>query len=194
MNIPLLPPNIKLIAASKKQSPLNILEAISYGIQEFGENYVQEAEEKQKIIGHIVKWHLIGHLQSNKVKKAVQIFDVIQTVDSIKLASLIDKEAKEINKIMPIMIEVNIADESTKTGIKKHKVFAFIDELKKFNNLKILGLMTMCHEEYFPEMHELFKQTNLSYLSMGMSSDYKEAILNGSNMVRLGTVLFGERK
>ena len=113
-----IPSYVEVVTATKKRSPSEILEAITAGIKIIGENYIQEAEKKIEVIGNKnVDWHLIGHLQKNKVKKAVRLFDMIQTLDSIELAQLLDKECKRIGKIMPVLIEINIAKESTKTGI-----------------------------------------------------------------------------
>ena len=194
MHIPQIPPQVKLVAVTKTQSADRVLEAISLGITDIGENYVQEAEEKFKIIGKSVKWHLIGHLQSNKVKKAVDIFDVIQSVDSIKIADLINKECIFLNKNMPVMIEVNLGREESKNGIELEKLGELILHIRKLSNLRLIGLMTMCKKEYFSLMHEIYLKSRTKYLSMGMSGDYIEAIKSGSNMVRIGSAIFGERK
>jgi PLP dependent protein len=183
---------ITIIAASKTFPLEDILSCKQAGISDFGENYTQEAEEKLPKINEIKK-HFIGHLQSNKVKKAVEIFDVIQTIDSFELADKINKEAIKANKIVEVLIEVNFAKEETKSGIYPSSVFDLIKQIRELKSLNLIGLMSMAQKEYFKEIKELFDKTGLEYLSMGMSNDYLEAIKNGSNMVRLGRVIFGER-
>lgn len=203
-----LPKNVALVAATKSRNTEEILEAISAGIKTIGENYVQEAEMKFATIGNKVKWHLIGHLQTNKAKKAVKIFDCIETVDSFELAKTIDKECVKINKIMPIMIEINIASEPQKNGCLPQNVEALAKQIIELKNLELIGLMTMGSidvddnqlREQFHQAHGLYDKINsvlngkLQYLSMGMSSSYKLAIEAGANMVRVGTLIFGERK
>ncbi len=155
-------------------------------------------------------WHLIGHLQKNKVKKAVRLFDMIQTLDSIELAQLLDKECKRIGKIMPVLIEINIAKESAKAGIFPDDLDNLVKEILPLENLKVMGLMTMGpsvehpHQlrPYFREIKKLFDGikeeypalSDFKYLSMGMSSSFKVAIEEGANMIRLGTVIFGPRE
>jgi PLP dependent protein len=184
---------IIIIAASKTFLLEDILSCKQVGISDFGENYIQEAIEKFTKINDIKK-HFIGHLQSNKVKKAVEIFDVIQTIDSFELAAKINKEAAKINKKIDILIEVNFAKEETKSGVYPSEVLDLIKKIRDLNNINLIGLMSMTKAEYFKEIKELFDKTNLEYLSIGMSNDYLEAIKNGSNMIRLGRAIFGERK
>ncbi len=204
-----IPKDVALVAASKAQPAEKIIEAIDSGIRIIGENYVQEAEEKFKAIsetGRKVEWHFIGHLQKNKVKNALKIFDMIQTVDSIELGEEISKRAE---RKIPVLIEVNIADEPTKFGINADELFKTAIKISKLENIEIQGLMCMPFSEdenalrgYFRQMKKYFEQlkqmkilnTNFRFLSMGMSSDYKIAIEEGSNMVRLGTKIFEERK
>lgn len=190
------PAEIKILAATKGRSVAQIREAISAGITLCGENYLQEAEKKIEEIGNAVEWHFIGHLQSNKAKKAVELFDCIQSVDSIKLAG---KISNAVQKPFPIFIEVNIAEEKTKFGVLPEKLPSFYTEIKKLPNLDMQGLMCMAPllpseqtRPYFRKMKVLAEQLSLRELSMGMSNDYCIAIEEGSTMVRLGTVLFGE--
>ncbi len=196
-----LPPNVKLVAAAKTRTPEEIKEAIEAGITIVGENYVQEWD---RVKGQVprVKVHFIGHLQTNKVKKAVQLFDMIETVDSMKLAKEIDKQCAKIGKVMPILIEVNSGREEQKAGVYPEKVDQLIQQISELKNVKIKGLMTMgpfsdnpeVVRPYFVETKKVFDQIgNLEILSMGMSSSYEVAIEEGANLVRIGTAIFGER-
>lgn len=205
-----LPPGVELEAAAKGQPPEKILEAIEAGIRIIGENYVQEALTAQAVVGRSVRWHFIGHLQKNKVKKAVEIFDLIETVDSLDLALEIEKRAAAASKIMPVLIEVNSGREPQKFGVWPEKVIALASELVKLPHLKLLGLMTMgpLTEEpekarpYFRETRYLFEELKkmnlpnceLRYLSMGMSHSYRVAIEEGANLIRIGTKIFGPRE
>lgn len=204
-----IPEYVKVVAATKKRLPEEIQEAINAGIRIVGENYVQEAEKKLEVIGRKVEWHLIGHLQKNKVKKAIKIFDVIQTLDSLELAMLVDRECKKLNKIMLAMVEVNIAKEPQKAGVFPEDLEGLVKEVSKLENIKLAGLMTMGPysenpeglRPYFRKTKTLFEKIKNSYknlldwkyLSMGMSSSYKVAIEEGANMIRLGTAIFGPR-
>ncbi len=193
-----IPSNVKLIAVTKTRTVEEIKEVIGSGITCIGENRVQEAEEKFPYLPKVEK-HMIGSLQTNKVKSAVELFDMIQSVDSLKLAKEIDKRCKTINKVMPVLIEVNIGDESSKHGIKLEDVKNFVKEISQLKNISIQGLMCVAPlvspEEarpYFKKMKQAFESINgLKWLSMGMSNDYKVAIEEGSNMVRIGTAIFG---
>jgi hypothetical protein len=196
-----IPSNVKLIAVTKTRTVEEIKEAIGSGITCIGENRVQEAEEKFPLLPKVEK-HLIGSLQTNKVRLAVELFDVIQSVDSLKLAKEIDKRCKAINKVMPVLVEVNIGEESNKHGIRLGDVESFVKEISQLKNVDIQGLMCVAPlvspEEarpYFKKMKQTFDSIKgLKWLSMGMSNDYKVAIEEGSNMVRIGTAIFGERK
>jgi len=204
-----IPKNVILVVAAKNRSIEEIEKVISLGAQVIGENYVQEAEKKFNVIKDKVKWHLIGHLQKNKVKKAVKIFDMIETLDSVELVYLLDKECKKINKIMPVLVEVNIAYEERKSGVLPKDLKDFVNEVKDFSNLRLSGLMTMGPlvknpediRPYFRETKKLFEDIknilnspDWIYLSMGMSDTYKIAIEEGANIVRIGTAIFGPRK
>lgn len=204
-----IPKNITIIAVTKNQSANNILN-LPKRITEIAENRIQEAEQKFSTLTTLTdrkfKKHLIGHLQSNKVKKAIQLFDVIQSVDSFKLAQKINQEAQKNNKIMPIMLQINISTDPNKYGFTTTEIISLINELILLPNIKIIGLMTILAEEQsikkieqdFKAMQEFFKKIKqkkslcktLKYLSMGMSNDFPQAIKQGSNMIRLGRILF----
>ncbi|MFC1495707.1 YggS family pyridoxal phosphate-dependent enzyme [Thermodesulfobacteriota bacterium] len=204
-----LPSGVSLVAAAKTRKPEEIMEAIEAGIQIVGENYVREAEQARQTVGDRVKWHMIGHLQKNKAKKAVKIFDMIETVDSIKLCRAIDKACADINKIMPVLVEINSGEEDQKAGVIPDLATGLIREVSTFKNIRVKGLMTMGpysgdpedSRPYFIKTKKLFdciKQENIDgiemkYLSMGMSNSYKIALEEGANLVRLGTRIFGER-
>ena len=200
-----LPPEVTLVAAAKSRTAEEVLEAVAAGIKIVGENYVQEAENKYAAIGNKVQWHLIGHLQSNKAKKAAKIFDCIETVDSLSLAQTIDKECAKIDKVMEVMIEVNSGREPQKAGCLPEKVPALARQLAPFKNIRLTGLMTMgsaaggdALRRQFRETKQLFDEIKrdtitLVHLSMGMSDSYKLAIEEGADLVRLGTSLFGLR-
>jgi len=205
-----LPKGVELVAAAKERSAAEIAEALEAGVKIVGENYVKEAREKFTVLGNRAKWHFIGHLQKNKVKKGVKIFDMVETLDSLALAEVLDKECKKINKVMPVLIEVNSAGEVQKQGVLAEDVERLLDELLQFANLKPMGLMTMGPWLDNPqELRPFFKKTKdlfdkikgnyqgkleWAYLSMGMSTSYKVAIEEGANLVRVGTAIFGERK
>jgi len=204
-----LPPYVNLVAAAKTRTVDEIHEAISSGIGIIGENYVQEASRVFEAIGNKVKWHLIGHLQKNKVKKAVRIFDMIETVDSVDIAREIDLKSREMRKNMPILVEVNAGMEKSKFGVLPDKVKDFIISIAGFKNISVEGLMTMGPLNDDPEKSRLcFRDVKnifddvalkkidgvrMRYLSMGMTNSYKVAIEEGANIIRIGTKLFGER-
>jgi len=206
-----IPPYVEVVAAAKGRTAEEIIEAIEGGIRIIGENYLQEAEKVYKVVGKVegVQWHFIGHLQRNKVKKVVEMFDMIQTVDSYELAAEIDRRCKQINKIMPVLIEVNSGREVQKFGVFPEKVEELINAIAPLQNIRILGLMTMgpltedikVLRECFKETKEIFNRLQsktinnvvMKYLSMGMSNSYQLAIEEGANMIRIGTLLFGHR-
>jgi len=204
-----LPPGVELMAAAKARTPEEIMRAAQAGVKIVGENYVQEALAAFNVVGHRVKWHFIGHLQRNKVKKAVEIFDMIETVDSPELSREIDKRCSQRERIMPILIEINSGREKQKFGVFPEDADDFIKEISKLKNIKIEGLMTMGPmfgdpedaRAYFVETKKLFdriKTLNLpgvemKYLSMGMTNSYQVAIEEGANIVRIGTKIFGQR-
>lgn len=194
----------ELVAVTKTVDTDTIKKLISLGLRTFGENRINDAELKIDEISSIhdnIRWHMIGHLQSNKAKKAVRIFDVIESVDSLKLAKLIDKEAGKVNKIINIMIQVNISGEEQKYGINPEEVDDFLTPISGLQNIRVIGLMAMAPfvepeaaRPYFRRMKQIFDSLkdkyNLTALSMGMTNDYAAAIEEGSNMVRIGTALF----
>jgi len=204
-----LPEGIELIAAAKTRSAEEILEAVQAGVKIIGENYVQEAEKMRAAVGDKVSWHCIGHLQKNKVKKAVCLCDMIETVDSVEIAKEIDKRCGQIGKVMPILIEINSGREEQKAGVLPEDTEKLIREISGLQNIKVMGLMTMGPfsgnpedaRPYFVETKKIFDQikklnlpdVEMKYLSMGMTNSYKVALEEGANMVRIGTGIFGER-
>ena len=204
-----VPENVIVIAATKGRSVEEIKEAIDAGIRIIGENYVQEAEKKFREIGKTVNWHFIGHLQRNKVEKVLNIFDCIETVDSFLLAKEIDKYAGKKGIILPVFIEINSGREPQKSGVFPEDTEKFISELSELKNIKIEGLMTMGPlvdnpddiRYYFRLTKELFDKikekklpnVNMKYISMGMSDTYRVAIEEGANIIRIGSVIFGQR-
>ena len=200
---------IKLLAASKSRSAAQIQAAIEAGIRLFGENYVQEAKAKREVIKEPVEWHMIGHLQRNKVKAALELFDLIQSLDSVELARELDKEGKKRGKTVRTFVEVNLGGEESKSGIAKDRVEPLLRTVGEFPHLKVEGLMVVPPfrenpEEarpYFRALKEMQAElmalhilnVNLSELSMGMTHDYPVAIEEGATLVRIGTAIFGPR-
>jgi pyridoxal phosphate enzyme (YggS family) len=190
----------KIIAVSKTHPITSILPLINHGHFDFGENKVQEAIEKWtdvKIENENIKLHLIGKLQTNKVKSAVKIFDYIHSLDNEKLAARISDEQTKQNKKIKIFIQINIGNEEQKSGVKKENIFEFYKYCK---NLKLDVIGTMCippkesnSQNYFLEMNKINETLNLSDLSMGMSQDYMEAAQNNSTFLRIGSKIFGQR-
>lgn len=204
-----LPPGVALVAAAKTRTPEEIMEAIEAGITIIGENYVKEAQSAFAVIGERCRWHFIGHLQRNKVKVAVEIFDLIETVDSPRLAAEIDKRCAQIGKVMPVLIEINSGREPQKAGVFPEDAEGLLREIASLKHVKVQGLMTMGPRfgdpekarPYFVETKRLFDalktlqlpKIEMKHLSMGMSNTYKIAIEEGATIVRVGTKLFGER-
>ena len=204
-----LPEGVDLVGAAKTRTPEEVLEAIDAGLNIIGENYVQEAEKAFDAVGEKVRWHMIGHLQSNKAKKAAKIFDMIETVDSMKLARAIDKACRNVGKVMQVLIEVNSGEEPQKAGVMPEDGISLVRDISGLKNIKIMGLMTMGPfagdpedaRPYFQKTRRLFEEikalnlpgVEMKYLSMGMSNSYRVAVEEGANMVRIGTKLFGER-
>ena len=192
------PASVKLVAVSKNRSIEQIKEASLTGITDFGENKVQEALSKyeEKLA---VEWHMIGHLQTNKVKDAVKIFDLIHSVDSLALAQEIDKRATQINKIQDILIEIKTSPEATKFGLKPEEVHMAIKAIQGLKNIKILGLMgiapLVAHQEEARQYFKILKGIRDSVdagmiLSMGMTDDFEIAIEEGSGLIRVGRAIF----
>jgi len=204
-----LPEGIQLVAAAKTRSADEVLEAIQSGVKIIGENYVQEAERVYAAVGNKVSWHFIGHLQKNKVKKAVSLCDMIETVDSVEMAKEIDKRCGQIGKVMLVLIEVNSGREEQKSGVLPEDTEKLVREISSFQNIKVMGLMTMGPfsgnpedaRPYFVETKKIFDQikkldlpdVEMRYLSMGMTNSYKVALEEGASVVRIGTGIFGER-
>lgn len=203
------PENILLIAVTKTVGVDHIKAGIEAGLDIFGENRVQDAEGKILELGHDVQWHFIGHLQTNKVKKAIDLFDIIHSVDSLHLALEIDKRASVADKCVPVFLQVDLGGEETKFGFSKEELLQALDQMAGFTHIRIRGLMTMPPwaenpEESRPYFRELamLKETissrhiagiSMEHLSMGMSQDFEVAIQEGADMIRIGTALFGAR-
>ena len=198
---------ITLVAVTKQISVDRIMEAVQCGVKEIGENRVQEAEKKFDLVPKEIRKHLVGHLQTNKVKKAVKMFDMVQSLESLKLAQEIDKYSVE--RAMPVLVEVNTSGEQTKSGLAPEQTGQFLESLAGLKNIAVQGLMTIGPltddqtkiRESFRTLRRLFEEASrlslpncqMQYLSMGMSSDFEIAILEGANMIRIGTALFGPR-
>jgi PLP dependent protein len=213
--IDMLPPNVLLVAAAKTRETAEVKVIVDAGITAIGYNYIQEAEDKRNQLReweataapHPVQWHLIGHLQRNKAKKAVELFDMIETIDSLRLAEAVNRHCAAVDKTMPVLIEINSGRESNKTGVSPDQVPTLVREVAALDHLKVLGLMTMGPRfgepenarPYFRLTKKLFDQlaaedipgAEMKYLSMGMSNSYQQAIEEGANIVRIGTKLFG---
>ncbi len=196
--------SIALVAVTKTVDAARIEEAIQAGVTDIGENYVQDSIEKFGTIGRRVRWHMIGHLQRNKAKRAVEVFDLIQSVDSLPLAQEIAKRAAALGKVQDVLVEVDISGETSKFGVAPEEALALVDEADKTPGVKVLGLMgiapfvegTVGIRESFILLRELWEGLPAEcrrWLSMGMTSDFEIAIEEGSNMVRVGRAIFGAR-
>jgi pyridoxal phosphate enzyme (YggS family) len=204
-----LPPGVELVAAAKTRTAAEIIEAVEAGVRTVGENYVQEAAEVYPALGHRVRWHFIGHLQTNKVKRAVEIFDLVETVDSLTLGREIDKRAAAAGRTVDVLVEVNSGREPQKAGVMPDDAEALLRSLAGLPRLRVLGLMTMGPYEgdpedsrpYFKETRRVFEALKqaaipgieMRHLSMGMSHSWRVAVEEGATMVRIGTALFGPR-
>ncbi len=205
-----LPDGVELVAAAKTGTPEEILEVVEAGVKIIGENYIQEAKRAYEVVGRKAKWHFIGTLQRHNVRKRmVEIFDMIETVDSLEIAREIDRRCVQIGKVMPVLIEINSGREKQKSGVLPEDVERLIRELAGLGNIKVMGLMTMGprfgnpedSRPYFVETRKIFERikrvdlpnVEMRFLSMGMTNSYKIAIEEGANMVRIGAKIFGER-
>jgi pyridoxal phosphate enzyme (YggS family) len=203
--------DIQLVAVSKTRSKEQVLEAFETGVSVFGENYVQEAREKFKALyTHPISWHFIGHLQSNKAKYVVTMFDLIHSVDSLRLAKELDKHAGNNRRIQKVLVQVNIAEEDSKSGVSARNTLPLIEEMSRLKNVAVKGLMTMPPYFNAPEkVRPFFKAlrklrddidrlhipgVSMQELSMGMSGDFEVAIQEGATLVRIGTAIFGARQ
>ena len=200
---------VTLIAVSKTKPAEVLKEAYDLGIRVFGENKVQELTEKYEVLPKDIRWHMIGHLQTNKVKYIADKVELIHSVDSLKLAETIEKEAAKRNRTIDILVEVNVAEEESKFGLKVEEVIPFIEKVAGFSHINVRGLMTIApfvenpekNRSVFADLRKLsvditeknIDNVNVSILSMGMTNDYEVAIEGGATMVRVGTGIFGAR-
>ena len=203
------PKDITLIAVSKTKPISDIKEVLDYGHLHFGENKVQELLDKYEVLPNNIKWHMIGHLQRNKVKYILDKVCLIHSLDSVRLAEQINLEAAKINTIVDVLVQVNVSKEETKFGIEYSEVEAFIRKVSEFPNIRVKGLMTIAmftenpedNRPYFKKLNELYvdiksksiDNVSMDILSMGMTGDYEVAVEEGATMVRVGTGIFGER-
>ena len=201
--------DVRLMAVTKTVDDDRLMEAIETGIDIIGESYIQEAKRKIEKIGRPLEWHMIGHLQSNKVRYVIKLFDMIHSVDRMDLAVELDRRGKNAGQIMKILIEVNVSGEKTKSGVPLAEAVALVRSVAALENLAICGLMTMPPWFEDPEearpcftalrdlknrvMEEDIPGVNMYELSMGMSGDYEVAVEEGATIVRIGTSLFGAR-
>jgi pyridoxal phosphate enzyme (YggS family) len=201
------PNEIKLVAVSKTVEVARVKEAIEAGVSILGENYVQEAEKKIDEIGHPISWHFIGHLQSNKAKYAIRLFDMIHSLDSIPLAEELNRRAEQMDRVIKVMVEVNLSKEATKFGTDEETVLNLAKRIHHLNHLYLEGLMTMppyfdspeMSRPYYIALRELKERMvkggiPMKELSMGMSNDFEIAIEEGATYVRVGTAIFGARR
>lgn len=201
--------DITLVGVTKTIDIDRINELLSIGVYDLGENRVQELMEKYEPLGETPRWHMIGHLQTNKVKAIVEKVKLIHSVDSIRLANEIDKQSKAKNMVSDILIEVNVAEEASKFGVKTDEIFELAEKVMLMRNIRIRGLMTVApfvekpeeNRFIFEKIMDLFvdirnrfdDNKDMKFLSMGMTNDYQVAIEQGANMVRIGTGIFGDR-
>ncbi len=204
-----VPPGVTVLAATKGRSPEEIRAAVRAGIRHVGENYVQEAERKRPLVPEPATWHLIGRLQRNKARRALQIFDWLQTLDSLPLAERLERLLAQQGRELSVLVQVNIGREPQKAGVLPEELPGFLSQLAAFPHLKVRGLMAIPpapvrpedSRPYFRAMRKLFQGLRaegitgieLEVLSMGMSADWEVAVEEGANMIRLGTILFGPR-
>ena len=203
------PRSVQLVAAAKSQPAPLVRKALDAGVAIVGENYIQEAQTKFEILSDpSIRWHFIGHLQSNKAKYAVRMFELVHSVDSVKLAAELDKQARKAGKTQHILVQVNISQETSKTGVGQEEALASIRAIMAFPNIRIQGLMTMppyfdapeSARLYFAALRRLRDQVQqtlgiaLKDLSMGMTGDFEVAIQEGATLVRIGTAIFGDRR
>ena len=203
-----IPPGVELVAVSKTKPIADIQEAYDFGHRVFGENKVQEMVQKYEALPKDIEWHMIGHVQSNKIKYMAHFVSLIHGVDKLSTLKEINKQAKKHNRMISCLLQAKIAEEESKFGMSFDDIRHILDSdvISQLSNVRIVGLMGMASftddqqqlQNEFASLHQLFKDLNeqgheLKVLSMGMSGDYKVALANGSNMVRVGSAIFGER-
>jgi pyridoxal phosphate enzyme (YggS family) len=205
-----IPEGVLLVAAAKTRSLMEVEAVLEAGVTHIGYNYVQEALPIMREVGERATWHMIGHLQTNKAKYIAELFDMCQTVDSWHLAKYLDKRCRMVDRVLPVLVEINSGKESNKTGVLPKDVDGLIEKISTLENLHVQGIMTMGprfgdpenSRPYFQLTREIFERiaakdipnVEMKYLSMGMSNSYQIAIEEGANIVRIGTKLFGERE
>ena len=204
------PSGVRMVAVSKTQPAETVRKATEAGIRLLGENYIQEAQDKVSALSGLdLTWHFIGHLQSNKAKIAVRLFDLIHSVDSVKLARELNKQAAKIHKIQPILVQVNIGQEASKSGMPAHSAIDLVRQMSTLDHIRIQGLMTIPPffdspervRPFFAALRQLRNDiaaetipgVSMAELSMGMTGDFEAAIEEGATLVRIGTALFGPR-
>jgi hypothetical protein len=203
------PESVRLVAVSKTADAERVRQAIEAGAKILGENYVQEAQKKIDVLGHEIAWHFIGHLQTNKAKVAAGLFDFIHSVDSLNLARELGRRAKLQEKVLPVLLEVNLAGEVTKFGAQEKEIFLLAEKLSGMEGIEVKGLMTMppffedpeASRPYFVELRKMGERLarekipgiSMEELSMGMSNDFEVAVEEGATLVRVGTAIFGPR-
>jgi pyridoxal phosphate enzyme (YggS family) len=208
-----LPAQVELVAAAKGKTPEDILEAIGAGVKIIGENYIREAKKAYQLVGDRALWHFIGISRMEKHdllrRKILEMFDMIETIDSVEISKGIDHRCREIGKVMPILIEINSGREPQKSGVLPEAAEELIIEISRLQNVKVMGLMTMGprfgnpedSRPYFVETRKIFEQikrinipnVEMKYLSMGMTNSYQIALQEGANMIRIGSKIFGEK-
>jgi pyridoxal phosphate enzyme (YggS family) len=203
------PASVRLVAVSKTVDAERVRQAIDAGAKILGENYVQEAQKKIEMLGHEVAWHFIGHLQTNKARVAAGLFDFIHSVDSLNLAQELGRRAKLRGKVLPVLLEINLAGEVTKFGAQEKEILLLAEKLSEMEGIEVKGLMTMppffedpeTSRPYFVELRKLgerlakekIPRISMEELSMGMSNDFEVAVEEGATLVRVGTAIFGPR-
>lgn len=206
-----VPPQVTVLAAAKDRAPAEIRAALAAGIKHLGENYVQEAERKRPLIPEKATWHMIGRLQKNKAKRALEVFDWLQTLDSLELAQKLEALLAPRGRTLPVLVQVNVGREPQKAGVLPEELPTLVEEIRKFPHLRLKGLMAIPpapkdpedSRPYFRAMAKLFREIErelsleeaeeFDTLSMGMSADWEVAVEEGATMIRLGTALFGPR-
>jgi pyridoxal phosphate enzyme (YggS family) len=202
-----IPENVVLVAAAKSREAQEVAAVIGAGVNVIGHNYVQEAERMILTLGKTANWHFIGHLQTNKAKKAAILFDMVETIDSMRIAEALNRHCIAMHKVMPILIEVNSGKETNKSGVFPEQLDHLVQEISILPNLRVQGLMTMgprfgnpeAARPFFRATKEAFDRLSsmeipgveMRFLSMGMSNTYKAAIEEGANLIRIGTQIFG---